>query len=183
MHIENGHSLCQWKYLSFGIATHRLEDWTVACLLKSESVCQSRNCGHVLNLERGRRLPEWTVVARLWGFQNSNNSLGCIVAASKGGTRIAVANWKVLYVWALEPEAVIDQNEIGYYPPSSRSGSSETIELRPVVLPLDAVCFKLQFMHNENELIAFTDRGVMHWDLSPSGRRLRIIKELGFGTN
>ncbi|KAK1141428.1 hypothetical protein N8T08_009100 [Aspergillus melleus] len=89
-----------------------------------------------MNLERGRRFPDWTIVARLWGFQSSTNSLGCIVAASKSGTRIGVANWKVLYVWALEPTALIQQNENGFYPPSSQSG--ETIELRPIVLPLDA---------------------------------------------
>ncbi|PLB50528.1 hypothetical protein P170DRAFT_455027 [Aspergillus steynii IBT 23096] len=182
-HTENGRSLCQWKYLAFGIATHRAEDWTVACLLKSESVCQSRNCGHVMNLERGRRFPEWTVVARLWGFQNSTNSLGCIVAASKGGTRVAVANWKVLYVWALEPGALIDQNGNEFYPLSAQSGSSKTIEIRPVVLPLDAVCFKLQFMHNEDELIAFTDRGVMHWNFHPSGRGLRITERLDIKTD
>lgn len=182
-YIENGHSLCQWKYLAFGTATHRAEDWTVACLLKSESVCQSRNCGHVLNLERGRRFPEWTVVARLWGFQDSTNSLGCIVAASKGGTRIAVANWKVLYVWALEPKALINQNENGFYPPSSRAAGSEAIELRPVVLTLDAVCFKLQFMYDEDELIAFTDRGVMHWNFRSSGGGVRVNKQLDVRPN
>ncbi|KAA8650038.1 hypothetical protein EYZ11_003272 [Aspergillus tanneri] len=177
-HTENDRSLCRWKYLSFGVATHRAEDWTVACLLKSESVCQSRNCGHVLNLERGRRFQEWTVVARLWGFQESTNSLGCKVAASKRGTRIAVANWKRLYIWALEPDALIEQNGNGFYPPSSRSERCDMIELRPIVLSLDAVCFKLQFTHNENELVAITDRGIVYWDVGPFGRGQRKTQQL-----
>ncbi|KAE8384638.1 hypothetical protein BDV23DRAFT_166393 [Aspergillus alliaceus] len=175
---ENGHSRCHWKYLAFGIATHRTEDWTIACLLKSEAVCSSERCGHALNLERGRRFPDWTVVARLWGFQDSTNSLGCKVAASKRGTRIAVANWNVLYIWALQPSALIEQNANGYYPPLLQSSGSGMTELRPIVLPLDAVCFKLKFTDAEDELLAVTDRGLMYWDLSPSGRGQRITEQL-----
>ncbi|OGM40395.1 hypothetical protein ABOM_010806 [Aspergillus bombycis] len=174
----NGHSRCHWKYLAFGIATHRTEDWTVACLLKSEAVCSSEHCGHVLNLERGRRFFDWTVVARLWGFQDSNNSLGCRVATSKHGTRIAVANWNVLYIWALQPNALIEQNSNGYYPPLLQSPDSGMVELRPIVIPLDAVCFKLCFTDVEDELLAITDRGLMFWDLGPLGRGQRITKEL-----
>ncbi|KAE8374317.1 hypothetical protein BDV26DRAFT_270277 [Aspergillus bertholletiae] len=174
----NGHSRCQWKYLSFGIATHRTEDWTVACLLKSEAVCSSEHCGHVLNLERGRRFPDWTVVARLWGFQDSNNSLGCKVATSKQGTRIAVANWNILYIWALQPSALIEQNSNGYYPSLLQPPGSGMIELRPIIIPLDAVCFKLCFSDVEDELLAITDRGLMYWNLSLLGKGQRIIKDL-----
>ncbi|KAE8403602.1 hypothetical protein BDV37DRAFT_272024 [Aspergillus pseudonomiae] len=163
----NGHSRCHWKYLALGIATHRTEDWTVACLLKSEASCSSQLCGHILNLERGRRFFDWTVVARLWGFQDSNNSLGCKVATSKHGTRIAVANWNVLYIWALQPSALIKQNSNGYYPPLLLSPDSGMVELRPIVIPLDAVCFKLRFTDVEDELLAITDRGLMYWDLGP----------------
>ncbi|KAB8258909.1 hypothetical protein BDV32DRAFT_150993 [Aspergillus pseudonomiae] len=174
----NGHSRCHWKYLALGIATHRTEDWTVACLLKSEASCSSQLCGHILNLERGRRFFDWTVVARLWGFQDSNNSLGCKVATSKHGTRIAVANWNVLYIWALQPSALIKQNSNGYYPPLLLSPDSGMVELRPIVIPLDAVCFKLRFTDVEDELLAITDRGLMYWDLGPLGRGQRITKEL-----
>ncbi|KAE8133771.1 hypothetical protein BDV38DRAFT_274089 [Aspergillus pseudotamarii] len=175
---ENGHSRCQWKYLAFGVATHRTEDWTVACLLKSEAFCSSEHCGHVLNLERGRRFLNWTVVARLWGFQDSNNSLGCKVATSKHGTRIAVANWNVLYIWALQPSALIEQNANGYYPSLLQSPGSAMVELRPLVIPLDAVCFELRFTDAEDELLAITDRGLMYWNLGPLGRGQRITEEL-----
>ncbi|PWY69816.1 hypothetical protein BO94DRAFT_560656 [Aspergillus sclerotioniger CBS 115572] len=180
--VQDGFARCHWKYLSFGMATHREEDWTVACLMRSSAVCRASNCEHVLHLERGRRLPDWTIVARLWGFQSSDTSLGCIVAASRLGTRIAAANWKTVYVWALEPNALIEQNATGFYPPSSWPKRSGVIELRPVILSLDAVCFQLYFGRDENELIAITDRGLMYYDLSPSGGGHRMAHQLSIET-
>lgn len=167
--------MCNWRYLSFGIARHREENWTVACLLKSETFCQSRNCGHVLNLDRGRRLPEWTIVGHLCDYQVPTSSLGGIVAASPHGTRIAIANWNIIYVWALEPNALIGENSGDFYRPSSRSEKTGAVELKPIVLPLEAVCFKLRFMENEDELLALTDRGVMYWDISPLAQGEKTI--------
>ncbi|PWY64512.1 hypothetical protein BO70DRAFT_375153 [Aspergillus heteromorphus CBS 117.55] len=175
--VQNGVPRCHFKYLAFGMATHREEGWTVACLLRSSAVCRASNCEHILQLERGRRLPDWTIVARLWGFQNPNNSLGCKVAAAGHGTRIAVANWNTVYIWALEPNALIEKNASGFYPASSWPAGSEMIELRPIVLSLEAVCFQLYFAENENELVALTDQGLMYWDISPTGRGNRITYE------
>jgi hypothetical protein len=179
---QTGFEVCRWRYLSLGIAKHREENWTVACLLRSEATCRARNCGHQMNLERGRRLQDWTVMARLWGFRDAtDSSLGCKVAASKLGTRIAVANWNVIYVWALEPGALIDGDPDTYYDPSWRSTSTGQIELQPIVLKLDAVCFQLRFTKTENELVAITDRGIMLWDLTPSGRGSRSRRQLDVG--
>ncbi|KAE8148843.1 hypothetical protein BDV25DRAFT_157400 [Aspergillus avenaceus] len=174
---ENGISRCHWKYLAFGIATHHTENWTIACLLRSEAVCSSLNCGHVLNLERGRRFSDWMVVARLWGYRESTNSLGCIVTASKLGTRVAVANWNVLYIWAVQPSALIGQNTNGFYPSSWWSPKSGVIELRPIVFPLNAVCFKIRFI-DEDEMIAITDRGLMRLNFGPLSRGQRMTKSL-----
>ncbi|KAL2836045.1 hypothetical protein BJY01DRAFT_238447 [Aspergillus pseudoustus] len=178
---QNGLEVCRWRYLSLGIATHREENWTVACLLRSEATCRARNCGHQMNLERGRRLQDWTVMTRLWGFRDATDSLGCKVAASKLGTRIAVANWNVIYVWALEPGALIDGDPEGYYGPMWRSANTGQIELHPVVLKLDAVCFQLRFTDRENEVVAITDRGIMLWDLAPPGRGSRSRRQLDIG--
>ncbi|KAL2845331.1 hypothetical protein BJX68DRAFT_134108 [Aspergillus pseudodeflectus] len=179
---QNGFEVCRWRYLSLGIATHREEKWTVACLLRSEATCRARTCGHRMNLERGRRLQDWTVMARLWGFRDAtDSSLGCRVAASRLGTRIAVANWDVIYVWALEPGALIDGDPEAYYDPSWRSTSTGQIELQPIVLKLDAVCFQLRFTKIENELVAITDRGIMLWDLTPSGRGSKSRRLLDVG--
>lgn len=170
--------MCRWRYLSFGTATHLEENWTVACLLKSEAHCQARNCGHVLNRARGRRLNVWTVVARLWGYKKPTNSLGCIIATTESGNRIAVANWNMLYVWALDPHELIDENISHFYPEMWRSGNSKVVELRPIVLHLEAVCFKLNFTDKENELVALTDRGLMVWDLGPQGTGARMTRNL-----
>lgn len=206
-------SLCTWKYLSIGIATHRKEGWTVACLLKAQTSCRSTHCGHVLNLKRGRRFSMWRVVARLWGYQKPSNSIGGIIATATSGARIAIANWDVIYVWALNPLQIIEENLGGYYrtrnafqrPPSASVASTPSpapsadegdetaarnksaalnetdeamIELRPIVLPLEAVCFKLEFVGGKNdELVALTDKGVMSWRLGPSGKGRRDMKQ------
>ncbi|KAL5333589.1 hypothetical protein BJX70DRAFT_392068 [Aspergillus crustosus] len=177
-HASDGFSVCRWRYLSLGIATHREENWTVACLLRSEATCRHNDCLHTLDLDRGRRLANWVVVARLWGFRDAADSLGCTVATSPNGTRIAVANWKIIYVWALEPEALIDRDLKGYYHPSWTSSTTGQIEIHPIVLHPDAVCFQLCFTAGENEIIAMTDRGIMVWDLAPTGRGTRICREL-----
>lgn len=183
---ENNLATCCRKYLTFGIGSRKYpsygpcqeELWTVACLLKSEILCQVPDCGHGVDLEGARQLGQWSVAARLWGFQKPTNSLGCIIAASKGGTRIAVANWNVLCIWAVEPDSLMENNANCFYPPFSWSTKTEVIELRPTVLQLHAVCFKLRFLDGEDVLLAVTDRGVMYWDLSPLGRGERTTHRL-----
>lgn len=178
MLMHNNMEMCNWKYLSLGIGKHRTENWSVACLLRSEAFCRSRNCTHELNLDRGRRFTDWTVVAILSGFHESTSSIGSIATKSPGGTRIAVANWDAIYIWALEPASLIRDNEDGYYPPCSQAENPNVVELQPVALPLDAVCFKLRFLENENKLLALTDRGLMHWDLGPLCKGERRAVEL-----
>lgn len=155
---------CHWQYLAFGIATHRVENWTVACLLKSETYTGHR-CTHVLNLDRGRRFDNWQIMAHLGGFQELTTSHGSRVATSRRGTRIAVANWKTLYIWALNPSELIDGNGSGFYPRSWEI-SRDVIELRPVIIQLEAVCSLIQFTEKEDEVVAITDRGLMQIDLS-----------------
>jgi hypothetical protein len=157
---------CHWQYLAFGTATHRVENWTVACLLKSEAFTRNR-CTHVMNLERGRRFDNWRVMAQLGGFQQLATSHGSQVAASRFGERIAVANWKTLYVWTLEPYELLDADSEFY--PSSWVSSTGTLVLRPVILDLGAVCSQLEFGEREDELIAITDRGVMNVNINPKG--------------
>lgn len=131
-----------------------------------------------MNLDRGRRLTDWDIVARLLGFRDSTDSLGCKIATSSEGTRIAVSNWNVVYVWALEPGVLIDMDPEEYYHSSWRSPGTGQIGLRPVVLHLGAVCFQLRFTEKENELVVITDRGIMLWDLTQSKRGTRIFQEL-----
>ncbi|CAG8908582.1 unnamed protein product [Penicillium egyptiacum] len=168
---------CHWQYLAFGIATHRVEKWTVACLLKSESYTGPR-CTHVLNLDRGRRFDDWQIMAQLGGFREVPTSHGSPVATSRRGTRVAVVNWKTLYVWALNPSELIEGNGTGFYP-SSWGSSTGVIELRPVIFRLEAVCSQLRFTEKENELVAITDRGVMFLDIGYSGKDKQPVKSQG----
>ncbi|KAJ5096247.1 hypothetical protein NUU61_005603 [Penicillium alfredii] len=172
---------CHWQYLALGIATHRVENWTVACLLKSQAHCQVRHCGHTLNLDRGRRFDNWEIMAQLGDFKELSTSPGSRVAASRQGTRIAVANWKTLYIWALEPQVLIEDNNNGFYPPAWRSPSSGILELRPAALQLDAVCSQMRFTQKEDELVLITDRGLMYLDLGPNGRGTQILDSHGHG--
>ncbi|KAF3387057.1 Tyrosine-protein phosphatase 1 [Penicillium rolfsii] len=167
---------CHWQYLSVGIATHRVEHWTVACLLKSQSNPSVFRCDHVMNLDRGRRFDDWTVVAQLGGYQESNTTQGALIAASPLGTRVAIASWKTVTVWALEPTMIVDEN-LDYYPDSWINSAGLT-ELRSAAIQLDAVCSQLKFAENEHELVAVTDRGLMLLDIRPSGRGVEVVERL-----
>jgi hypothetical protein len=175
----NQGTLCHWQYLAFGIATHRVENWTVACILKSETSCRAQNCTHELNHDRGRRFDEWMVVARLLGFQQVDVSHGSQVAASSCGTRIAVATWKSLYIWALEPNALVDAED-RIYPCSWKDPDSGAIEISPVILDLDAVCYQLRFGDRQNELIVIADRGLIVVDVGRKGRGVRSTHTLPY---
>lgn len=169
---------CHWKYLALGIATHRVEGWTVACLLKSEAYCRSHHCGHVLNLDRGRRYDDWEIMAQLGGFHEPNTSHGSLVAASVLGTRVAIASWKTVSIWALHPRVLIDGEGHEFYPESWRSSDGLT-ELRPVVIQLDAVCSQLRFTDSEDKLVAITDRGFLTINLRPDGRGVQAAQRQG----
>src|SRR5205085_4552904 len=93
-------------------------------------------------------------------------------ATSRGGTRLAIANWKSIYIWALSPQEIIDENSSGFYPPNMKSNHG-VVELKPIVIQPDAVCFKLGFTDQENELMALTDRGMMRWNLGPIGKGMK----------
>ncbi|KAJ6104212.1 hypothetical protein N7523_010532 [Penicillium sp. IBT 18751x] len=164
---------CRWKYLAIGIATHRVEHWTIVCLLKSEAACMATTCGHVLNLDRGRRYDSWKIMAQLGGFQESSTSHGSLIAASARGTRIAIASWKTVHIWSLEPNVVIE-GEDDFYPESWQSPYGFP-ELKPATVQLEAVCHQLQFTDKEDELVAITDRGLLVMSLRLNGKGVRVV--------
>jgi hypothetical protein len=127
-----------------------------------------------MNLDRGRRFDHWTTVAQLGGYHESNTSEGSLIAASPLGTRIAIASWNTVTVWALEPRVLVDE-EAGYYPESWINSAGLT-ELRPAAIQLDAVCLQLKFTDNENRFVAITDRGLMLLDIRPSGRGVETVE-------
>ncbi|KAJ5929691.1 hypothetical protein N7454_006641 [Penicillium verhagenii] len=171
---QDGTIRCCWQYLAVGIATHRVKHWSVACVLRSSASPMSHNCGHVVNLDRGRRLNNWEVVALLEGFQETSTSQGSLIATSRQGTRIVIASWKTVSIWALEPKALTDGLDYQFYPVSWYTAEGYP-GLRPAVIELDAVCSQLQFTENENELVAITDRGLLSLHLKPDGRGIQWI--------
>ncbi|KAJ5273959.1 hypothetical protein N7478_009084 [Penicillium angulare] len=169
-------SRCRWRYFAVGIATHRIEHWSVACLLRSEAFPGFNRCGHELNLERGRRFNEWQIMAQLGGFQENSTSLGSLIAYSNQKTRVAMASWKTISVWALEPNLLIEGDDDGFYPESWQTPGGYP-ELRPAIIHLNAVCSQLQFTEKENELVAITDRGLMLLHLKPDGRSIQAFEK------
>ena len=178
-HVAHIGNTCHWQYLSVGIATHRVQKWKVACLLKAESWPRSHNCGgdgHRWNIERGRRFDEWEVVAQLGEFHEQNTSHGSLIAASPLGTRVAIASWKTISIWALEPDVLIYE-EPDYYPDSWHTTDGFPV-LPPMHIQLDAVCFQLRFTEKENELVAVTDRGLQYLNIRPNGRNTRAQEKM-----
>ncbi|CAI7583788.1 unnamed protein product [Penicillium pancosmium] len=175
---EPGHELpggrCHWQYLAIGIATHRVEHWTVACLLKSEAY--SGRCNHERNLDRGRRFNQWEIMARLDGYHESNTSHRSLITASFRGTRIAAASWKTVTIWALNPDALVEGNESNFYPESWKSSTIGVTELPPIVIDLGAVCSQIAFTVDENVLMAITDRGLMVLSLKSDGRGVEVVE-------
>ena len=170
-------SRCHWQYLALGIATHRVQKWTVACLLKSEARTMSHHCDHARNFERGRRFDDWEIMAQLGGYRELSISHGSPIAASRLGTRIAIANWTTVSIWALEPQILIE-GEASFYPDSWQLPEGFP-ELRPIEIQLDAVCFQLRFTEQENELLALTDRGLMLLNLKTTGTAIWKVNSHG----
>lgn len=110
-------------------------------------------------------------MAQLGGFQESPTTNGSQVATSRLGTRIAVADWKTIYVWALNPTELLDADTTFY--PSSWLSPTNTLVLRPVILDLGAVCYQLRFTEEENQLIVITDRGLIHINLTSGYQQKR----------
>lgn len=116
-------------------------------------------------------------MAQLGGFHEPNTSHGSLVAASMLGTRVAIASWKTLSIWALHPQVLIDDKGNEFYPGSWRNPDKVT-ELQPVVIHMDAVCFQLRFTDSEDRLVAITDRGFLAIELQPGGKEVRVVERL-----
>ncbi|EFR05542.1 F-box domain-containing protein [Nannizzia gypsea CBS 118893] len=198
---DSANGVCNWYYASVGLTRLPPNGRVGAYILQSTAQCRSDRCGHILNLDRGRRIERWVAVAKLWGFKPNESNLTGLIASSPKGTRLAIANWKTLYIWPLDPYHVLMRNKDGYYPPSmyypgdpgacakvsnlplsseegdyekTDDGWKDVVELRPIILNLDVVCFGLKFTDGEDELTLLTDKGLMIWRLNSNGSALRL---------
>lgn len=194
---RGGREMCRWRYFTFATADQLYDGVTQrpvppdmlpsrACVMMAESMVDANRCRHVPNLDRGRRLRNWTVVAYLAGYEPSTTSLGGITAATDDGTRFAFANWDTLYIWSMVPRelhrATHEEEDDGdFYPASWREHTVGTaVVLKPVVFKLGAVCHRLTFppSGNGDEILAVTDRGIMVLSLGPRGTGKREGKTI-----
>lgn len=162
---------CFRQYLALGITKDHK-----AYLMMTETQCLPDECAHVLNDDPARRFAHWTIVGRLLGYKEPTNSLGSVISASQTGRRIAIATWNTIRVWVINPDVFFYGMAYEYYP--ERFWFDDHVQLPPIILRLDAVCFKLRFTENEDELLAITDRGVMYWNLGRLGRARRSVERL-----
>lgn len=142
-------------------------------------------------LERDYPALQHVFVAELAGLPQLDNlsTLGLIVAVSHRAHRIAIASWRTLKVWSLDPQAFLDpEYSLGgaegvpddycfikdcgrsYY--SSEPVDRGCIMLYPVELPSSAVVFGLEF-RGEDELWGWTESGLCRWNfgVAAKGRR------------
>ena len=127
------------------------------------------------------RLSGKVVVARLWGYSQARvTSLPEIVAYSLKGSRIAIADWDKILVWALSPEVLVD-DDIGtrYYDTTwDDSFENDVVVLKPILLKAGSVVRQMVFGRTENELIVLTTIGVQIWNLGPSAKGMKIMRYL-----
>jgi hypothetical protein len=88
-----------------------------------------------------------------------------------------MASWKRVLVWAIDPNAFLDPETLpdgpvpgdyaylegcGYQYYQSNALEQEMVDLQPIELPEVGVVFELAF-RKEDELWAWTDRGLVKW--------------------
>jgi hypothetical protein len=119
-------------------------------------------------------------VAELAGLDLNNlSSIGIKLAISPNSTRIAIAHWRSLRIYALDPVAFLDPEYAipngdgvpgdyayiegcGWQYYSSNRFEKECVVLEPVKLESKGVVFGLEW-RNEDELWGWTDGGVVRW--------------------
>ena len=161
-----------------------------ACIIKS--VQYPNECNPIIVGSFRDDAMRYTV-AKLCGFDNTlQTSVGPVLAISSDATRIAIAVWKRVWVWAISPDAFLDPNEDPtadveamdeagdpeylefcghwYYRMYEREG--RIVSLPPVELENDMVIHKLTFA-GEDLLYGLTSRGLVLWDMRAgcAGRR------------
>lgn len=135
-------------------------------------------------------------VAQLAGLPQLDNlsTLGLIVAVSPWAHRIAIASWRTLKVWSLDPQAFLDPEyslggaerasddsaffkDCGWQYYSSEPIDRNCVMLYPVQLPNSAVIYTLEF-RSEDELWGWTENGLCRWNFGPGANGKREISGL-----
>ena len=127
------------------------------------------------------RLSGKIVVARLWGYSQARvTSLPGVVAYSPKGSRIAIADWDKILVWALSPEVLVDDDTgTRYYDTTwDVNFENDVVVLKPILLKAGSVVRQMAFGGMEDELAVLTSGGLQIWNLGPSGTGKRELHHL-----
>ena len=181
----SGARRCASSYLALGIMVSPgsfAEYQLATCILRARRTCDWHRCSHHVDFDSNLiRSLDTKVVARLWGYSVARvTSLPGIVAYSRKGSRVAIADWNRILVWALSPDILVD-NDTGsrYYDTAwDDNFENDVVVLKPILLKAGSVVRQMVFGRSENELVALTSIGVQVWNLGPSATGKRILRYL-----
>jgi hypothetical protein len=180
-----GRRRCTITYLALGITkTFGTIDESrlAACIVRAHRTLSSTICSHLIDLDVNfRTLLRAEVVGRLWGYNQAPvTSLPGVVAYSRNGSRIAIADWDKILVWALNGEALVDGNTGSQYYDMVQENRLEQnhVVLKPILLKAESVVRQMAFGGMEDELAVLTSGGLQIWNLGPSGTGKRELHHL-----
>ncbi|KAI9811701.1 MAG: hypothetical protein M1832_000698 [Thelocarpon impressellum] len=176
---EQGVERCARKYLALGMDPETCATY----VLQFETHWPRTLCAHTTDYENYRidGAADWDMVARLCGVRAGSSSLGNVMAISPRRTRIAVANWTDVRVWALAPSVLVEGQAAlaAHYPPERLGADDGAARLPSVRLPPQGVVHRLCFQ-DEDALYAMADGGLVKWALGPGSRGARRIHRLAY---
>ena len=170
---------CLSNYLSLGTAD--CHGSMIACIFRSRSRVDHDECRHLIDLDVHQASSSYNkIVARLWGFKQASTSLPGVFAYSEKGSRIAIAHWDKIYVWAVNGQHLVedDQGSRYYDKVWDCNMGCDVVELMPILLRAGSVVRKMIFYEKEDELICLTTAGLQVWNLGPSGTGKRETRFL-----
>lgn len=117
------HDYCYQTYLCLGTSKLNVgvydgtaKEANVLCVLRSQTRMDPEDCDHKVNLQRMAHLSAQSssIVARLWGWEEMNTNLTGkeSVAVSSGGTRIAIAMWDKVLIYAINPKLLCEETVV-----------------------------------------------------------------------
>jgi hypothetical protein len=180
-----GRRRCTFTYLALGITkTFKTIDESrlAACIIRAHRTVYYGTCSHLVDLDINFRTllgPE--VVGRLWGYNQAPvTSLPGVIAYSPNGSRIAIADWDKILVWALNAEVLVDGNTGSQYYDMVQENKLEQNHavLKPILLKAESVVRQMAFGRMEDELAVLTSGGLQIWNLGPSGTGKREVHRL-----
>jgi hypothetical protein len=187
-HIR-GRRWCTSSYLALGVMVSWgntvSESPLAVCVIRARRARRTHNsewCDHGVDLGGSlARSFNHDVVGRLWGYHGAPmTSLPGIVAHSENGTRIAIAEWDKILIWALNGDVLMDGEASSRYYDMvwDQRFCHDHVVLKPILLKAGSVVRQMAFGRHDNELVALTSSRLQIWHLGASGTGRRVVHDL-----